>query len=187
MELACLTQVTLPPLNATLNDCVAQDDADLRPVGSGRDDPNRDPEMPRSPSSRRSACFVTRFCRPDRVKWSLWHPMDILADIMGPHLFNKFKRYMCVIPCRCTSLSRPILARQMSHHVLVRNSIDPVLYRYSCPPLHATRSPVAVHRLIQTTNNPSLAAGPLIGGNVLGAIAGKGLNPPPAPPPAPSS
>jgi hypothetical protein len=27
--------------------CLTQDDADIRPVGSGRDDPNRDPEMPR--------------------------------------------------------------------------------------------------------------------------------------------
>lgn len=102
--------------------CLTQDDADIRPVGSGREDPNRDPEMP----------------RPDRVKWSLFHPMDILADIMGPHLFNKFKRYMCLILCLSATVS--------------------ILY----------------------------FIGPLIGGNVLGAIAGKGLNPP-SPPPPPSS
>ena len=99
------------------SDAPPQDDADIRPVGSGRDDPNRDPEMPRSvcdASHETSACGLafTHLCaRPDRVKWSLWHPMDILADIMGPHLFGKFKRYMLALSlimshslvtfCRC--------------------------------------------------------------------------------------
>ena len=99
MELACLTQVMSPLRISARTDPrpgAAQDDAELRPVGSGRDEPNRDPEMPRfaCDSTASAACFVKCFCRPDRVKWSLFHPMDILADIMGPHLFNKFKRYM---------------------------------------------------------------------------------------------
>jgi len=101
--------------------CLTQDDADIRPVGSGRDDPNRDPEMP----------------RPERVKWSLLHPLDMLADIMGPHMWNKFKRYICLIFCLSVTFS--------------------LLY----------------------------FIGPLISGNVLGALAGKGVQgPPPAPPPS---
>jgi hypothetical protein len=41
--------------------CV-QDDADIRPVGSGRDDPNRDPELPRHNSSSYNIHRCARVC-----------------------------------------------------------------------------------------------------------------------------
>jgi hypothetical protein len=44
--------------------------ADARPVGEERKQPNRDPELP----------------SPDRVRWSLLHPFDMLLDILGPDL-----------------------------------------------------------------------------------------------------
>jgi hypothetical protein len=44
--------------------------ADARPVGDERKEPNRDPELP----------------SPDRVRWSLLHPFDMLLDILGPDL-----------------------------------------------------------------------------------------------------
>jgi hypothetical protein len=44
--------------------------ADARPVGDERKEPNRDPQLP----------------PPDRVRWSLLHPFDMLLDILGPDL-----------------------------------------------------------------------------------------------------
>jgi hypothetical protein len=44
--------------------------ADARPVGDERKEPNRDPQLP----------------SPDRVRWSLLHPWDMLLDILGPDL-----------------------------------------------------------------------------------------------------
>jgi len=57
--------------------------ADARPVGDERKEPNRDPELP----------------PPDRVRWSLLHPFDMLLDILGPDLFRKFKAALCVLCC----------------------------------------------------------------------------------------
>jgi hypothetical protein len=57
--------------------------ADARPVGDERKEPNRDPQLP----------------PPDRVRWSLLHPFDMLLDILGPDLFRKFKAALCVICC----------------------------------------------------------------------------------------
>jgi hypothetical protein len=45
--------------------------ADARPVGDERKEPNRDPQLP----------------APDRVRWSLLHPWDMLFDILGPDLY----------------------------------------------------------------------------------------------------
>ena len=66
MELACLTQVMSPLRISARTDPrpgAAQDEAELRPVGSGRDEPNRDPEMPRfaCDSTASAACFVKCF------------------------------------------------------------------------------------------------------------------------------
>jgi hypothetical protein len=44
--------------------------ADARPVGEERKEPNRDPQLP----------------APDRVRWSLLHPWDMLYDLLGPDL-----------------------------------------------------------------------------------------------------
>jgi hypothetical protein len=48
--------------------------ADARPVGDERKEPNRDPQLP----------------PPDRVRWSLLHPFDMLLDILGPDLYEIF-------------------------------------------------------------------------------------------------
>jgi len=57
--------------------------ADARPVGDERKEPNRDPQLP----------------APDRVRWSLLHPFDMLLDILGPDLYRKLKAAMCVLCC----------------------------------------------------------------------------------------
>merc|ERR1712196_421772 len=57
--------------------------ADLRPVGKERESPNRDPFLP----------------PPDRIRWSLLHPFDMLEDILGPDLCRKIKFIGCLLCC----------------------------------------------------------------------------------------